>query len=96
MWKNIPCDCVSKKILDKTYVHNYDFGVMEFTKAKELFSPFCAADVAIGDIEKRFCDDVQCLGTTDLNLNFRFIREGDKVHVTLKRYETVLNRPSTK
>ena len=85
-WENgIPCEHKVQKVEEARwtdYIHNYDFGVMDFDEAARRFSSF---SFEARKVMKKIKDGVYIgygfTGGQNDQLNFTAIREGDKVHV---------------
>ena len=93
LWKNIPCNHSERKVEEAwwtDYIHMYDFGLFDFDEAARRFSGFSfEAKKVMRDIKEGFWSESGFTGGKHDQLHFKASREGDKVHVTMTKTETV-------
>ena len=100
LWNNMPCNHKVQKVEEAgwtDYIHNYDFGVMDFDEASHRFSGFSfdTQDV-IRKIKEGIWTGSGFTGGAHDQLHFMAIREGDKVHMSMKKIDTVYEKIESK
>ena len=100
LWNNIPCDHkveTTEDHISTTYVHSYDFGLMDFDEASHCFSGFSfEAQGVMQKIKEGFWKGSGFTGGHHDQFLFKAIREGDKVHVTMEQHNNVYKNIKSK
>ena len=91
MWNNIPCNHKLEKVEEARwtdFIHMYDFGLFDFAEAARRFSGFSfEAKKVMGKIKEGIAIGYGFTGGQSDQLHFKAMREGDKVHITMKERE---------
>lgn len=93
LWHDIPCDHKVEKVEDHisiTFIHAYDFGLMDFDIAGRSFSGYSFdAQSTMRKIKEGFWNGANFIGGARNQFIFTAKREGDKVHVTMEKRDNV-------
>ena len=100
LWKNIPCNHSERKVEEAwwtDYIHMYDFGLFDFDEAARRFSGFSfEAKKVMRKIKEGLVIGYGFTGGQREQLLFKAVREGEKVHITMKERERVYNKIKSK
>ena len=100
LWNNIPCKHSEHKVEESKwidYIHSYDFGLFNFDEAARRFSGFSFdAQSVMRKIKEGVWNGSGFTGGQHDQLHFEAVREGDKVHVTMTKTETVYKQTKSK
>ena len=100
LWENIPCNHSERKVEESgwtVYIHSYDFGLFNFDEAARRFSSFSfEAKKVMRKIKEGKAIGYGFTGGQSDQLNFKAVREGEQVHVTMNERETVYNKIKSK
>ena len=100
MWNNIPCNHKLEKVEEArwtVFIHMYDFGLFDFDEAARRFSAFSfEAKKVMRKIKEGIVIGYGFTGGQSDQLNFKAVREGEQVHITMNERETVYNKIKSK